>query len=98
MKILKIVGIVVAILIVILIALPFIINVNSFRPRIESELTQALGRQVTVGNLSLSLLSGNVGAFLAAFEPMVPAHLLEATERYRDHARPARDHAAEEAG
>lgn len=62
MKILKIIGIVVAILIVILIALPFLINVNSFRPKIESELTSALGRQVTVGNLSLSLLSGNVEA------------------------------------
>ena len=62
MKILKIVGIVVAILLVILIALPFLINVNSFRPKIESELSDALGRQVTVGNLSLSLLSGNVEA------------------------------------
>lgn len=62
MKILKIVGIVVAILLVILIALPFLINVNSFRPKIESELTTALGRQVTVGNLSLSLLSGSVEA------------------------------------
>jgi len=62
MKILKIVGIVVAILLVVLIALPFLINVNSFRPKIESELSDALGRQVTVGNLSLSPLSGNVGA------------------------------------
>jgi AsmA protein len=62
MKILKIVGIVVAVLLVILIALPFLINVNSFRPKIESELTDALGRQVTVGNLSLSLLSGSVEA------------------------------------
>jgi AsmA protein len=62
MKILKIVGIVVAILLLVLIALPFLINVNSFRPKIESELTSALGRQVTLGNLSLSLLSGNVGA------------------------------------
>ena len=62
MKILKIVGIVVAVLLVILIAIPFLINVNSFRPKIETELTTALGRQVTVGNLSLSILSGTVGA------------------------------------
>jgi len=62
MKILKIVGIVIAILLVVLIVLPFIINVNSFRPKIESELSDALGRQVTVGNLSLSLLSGTVRA------------------------------------
>jgi len=59
---LKIAGIVLAILVAVLIALPFLINVNSFRPRIESELSDALGRQVTVGNLSLSLLSGSVGA------------------------------------
>jgi AsmA protein len=59
---LKIVGIVVAVLIVILIALPFLINVNSFRPRIEAEATEALGRQVKVGNLSLSILSGSVSA------------------------------------
>lgn len=61
-RILKIVGIVVAVVIVILIALPFLINVNSFRPRIEAEATQALGREVKVGNLSLSILSGAVSA------------------------------------
>ncbi len=62
MKALKIIGIVVAVLIVIAIALPFLINVNSFRPKLESELTDALGRQVKVGNLSLSILSGSVSA------------------------------------
>jgi AsmA protein len=62
MKALKIIGIVVAILLVIAIALPFLINVNSFRPKLESELTEALGRQVKVGNLSLSILSGSVTA------------------------------------
>src|SRR5215469_11247934 len=62
MKILKIVGIIVAVLIVILIAIPFLIDANTFRPKLESELTDALGRQVKVGNLSLSLLSGAVTA------------------------------------
>jgi len=61
-KIVKIVGIVVALLIVIAIALPFLINVNSFRPQIESSLSSALGRPVKVGNLSLSILSGSVEA------------------------------------
>ena len=62
MKALKIIGIAVAILLLIVIALPFLINVNSFRPKLESELTEALGRQVKVGNLSLSILSGSVSA------------------------------------
>lgn len=59
---LKIAGIVVACLLVVSIALPFLINVNTFRPKLESEASSALGRQVTVGNLSLSILSGSVGA------------------------------------
>lgn len=59
---LKIVGIVIAVLIVIVLVLPFVVNVNDYRPRIESELTNALGRDVTVGNLSLSLWSGSLAA------------------------------------
>jgi AsmA protein len=61
-RILKIAAIAFAILLVILVALPLLINFNSFRPKIESELEAALGRQVTVGNLSLSILSGSVVA------------------------------------
>lgn len=59
---LKIVGIIVAVLIVIAIAIPFFIDANSFRPKIESDLSATLGRPVKVGNLSLSLLSGSVAA------------------------------------
>jgi AsmA protein len=61
-RILKIGAIAFGILLVILIALPMLINVNSFRPKIESELAAALGRQVRVDNLSLSILSGSVVA------------------------------------
>jgi len=61
-RILKWIAIVIAVLIVIALALPFLINVNTFRPQIESQLTQVLGRKVTVGNLKLSILSGSVGA------------------------------------
>jgi len=59
---LRIIAIVIGILIVIAIALPFLVDVNSFRPKLESELTAALGRQVKVGNLSLSIFSGTVSA------------------------------------
>jgi len=60
--VLKVIGIVVAVLIVAAIAIPFLVNVNSFRPQIESNLSSALGRPVKVGNLSLSILSGSVQA------------------------------------
>ena len=58
---LRVLGIAVAVVVLILIALPFLINVNSFRPKIESEATNALGRSVKLGNLSLSILAGTVG-------------------------------------
>src|SRR5689334_25266290 len=61
-RLLKWIAIAVAIIIVLILVLPFVINVNDFRPRIESELTTALGRKVTVGDLSLSLWSGSLGA------------------------------------
>lgn len=61
-KRLKIVGIVVAVVIVILLCIPLFINANTFRPTLESDLTQALGRQVKVGDLSLSLFTGSVTA------------------------------------
>jgi AsmA protein len=58
----KIIGAVAVVLIVAVIAIPFVLDVNAFRPRIEAELSTALGRAVTVGNLHLSLLSGSVSA------------------------------------
>jgi AsmA protein len=61
-KVLKIVGIVVGVALLLVIAVPFFINVNNYRPQIESNLSSALGRPVKVGNLSLSILSGSVEA------------------------------------
>ena len=43
----KIIGSVAAVLIVVVIAIPFLMDVNAFRPRIEAELSTALGRAVT---------------------------------------------------
>ena len=59
---LKIAAIIVGALILIMIIVPFFINANSFRPKLESDLSTALGRQVKVGDLSLSLFSGSVKA------------------------------------
>jgi AsmA protein len=41
---------------------PFLIPVNHFRPQIEEQASTALGRKVQIGNLSLSLFSGSLGA------------------------------------
>ena len=59
---LKIAAIVVGALIVIVLIIPLFIDANSFRPELESKLSAALGRPVKVGNLSLSIFSGAVGA------------------------------------
>lgn len=49
-------------IIVILLVLPFLIPVNKFRPTIEQKASEALGRKVQIGNLSLSILGGSLGA------------------------------------
>src|SRR5271170_7137559 len=59
-KPLIIVGAVVAVLIVIVLALPLLVDVNKFKPEVETQMTTALGRKVTVGKLRLSVLSGGV--------------------------------------
>lgn len=61
-KALRWLAIVLALLLVIALAIPFLIDVNQFRPRLEAELTQALGRDVKLGDLKLSILSGSVEA------------------------------------
>lgn len=62
MKFLRIIGIIVIVVVIGIVAIPFFIDVNQFRPRLEAELTGALGRPVTVGNLKLSVWSGTVEA------------------------------------
>ncbi|HXM14843.1 MAG TPA: AsmA family protein [Candidatus Eremiobacteraceae bacterium] len=59
---LKIIGIVIVVLILLVVIAPFLIPVNHFRPEIEQQASAALGRKVDVGNLSLSLFSGSLGA------------------------------------
>jgi AsmA protein len=58
---LKWIGIAFVVLIVILFVLPFFIPVNRFKPTIEQKASEALGRKVQVGNLSLSILGGSLG-------------------------------------
>ncbi|HUN88842.1 MAG TPA: AsmA family protein [Terriglobales bacterium] len=59
---LVIVGVILAIVVVIILVIPFFFNANRYKPEIESRLSKSLGRQVTVGDLSLSLFSGGISA------------------------------------
>lgn len=59
-KILITIGIVVAVIVVVLAILPLLINANSFKPRVQDELTKATGRNVTIGDLSASIYSGGL--------------------------------------
>jgi AsmA protein len=61
-RIAKVLGIALALLIVVAISLPFLINANQFRPMLEGKLSQGLGREVKLGDLKFSILSGGVTA------------------------------------
>jgi len=56
----KVVLAVAALGLVILAVVPFLVNADSFRPQIESQLSSSLNRKVTLGHLSLSLLTGSL--------------------------------------
>ena len=51
-------GIVVGVLLLIVIIVPLFINVDSFRPDLEKKISAALNRQVHIGKLEASILSG----------------------------------------
>lgn len=61
-KLVRYVLIAAAVVVVVLLCLPFFVNANSFRPTIEQRLSAALGRKVQVGDLSLSIFSGSLTA------------------------------------
>lgn len=55
-------AIVVGVILLILIITPFFINADQFRPRIETALSQELGRKVQLGHISVSLFTGSLSA------------------------------------
>src|SRR5712671_5151141 len=61
-RLLVISGIVVGVLLLVIIAVPLFINVDNFRPDLEKKLSAALNRQVHIGKLDASLLSGGASA------------------------------------
>jgi len=61
-RLLIISGIIVGVLVLVIIAVPLFINVDSFRPDLEKKISAALNRQVHIGKLDASLLSGGASA------------------------------------
>jgi AsmA protein len=61
-RILLVIGILIGVLLLAVVALPFLIDANRFRPLLESELKRGLGREVKLGDLKLTILSGGVTA------------------------------------
>src|SRR5690242_15058091 len=61
-RLLLIAGVLVILLIASVVALPFMVDPNRFRPMLESELTSALARQVRLGDLKLAVWKGSVTA------------------------------------
>ena len=58
----RVIGIVLALLLLVVFSLPFLISADRFKPALESRLSAALGRRVTIGSLRLSILAGGVTA------------------------------------
>jgi AsmA protein len=90
-KTLIIVGAIVALLLIVILILPSLIDANRFKPEIQTKLGTALGRNVQIGNIKLSIFSGGVvvddvaisddpafsnSQFLAAKELTVGVHLI----------------------
>jgi AsmA protein len=61
-KMLYVAGGLAGIVVILLITAYLLIDANSFRPTIETQLSNSLGRKVTIGDLSLSLFSGGISA------------------------------------
>src|ERR1051325_10982162 len=61
-RLLVIAGIAIAVLLLIVILVPLFINVDSFRPDLEKKLSAALNRNVQIGKLDASILSGGASA------------------------------------
>lgn len=52
----------VALVLVVVVIVPLLVNADTFRPRLEQQLSSAMGRTIALGHLSFSLLSGSIVA------------------------------------
>ncbi|MGA8232789.1 MAG: AsmA family protein [Candidatus Acidiferrales bacterium] len=60
---LGILGGIVGVALIVILILPSIIDANRFRPKMESDLSLALNRKVSIGNVRLAILSGGVKVY-----------------------------------
>lgn len=58
----KIAAGVAGLLVLVALSIPFFVHADTFRPTIEDQLSRALGRQITLGHLSLSVFKGSLVA------------------------------------
>jgi AsmA protein len=58
----KVVLAVVVLFVAVLVIVPFFVNGTALKPTVENQLSSAIGRRVTIGSLSFSLLSGSLVA------------------------------------
>lgn len=58
----RIAGGIVVLFVLVIVIVPFFVNADTFRPTIEQKISAAIGRPVTLGHLSFSLLSGSLVA------------------------------------
>src|SRR6266567_7790701 len=61
-RLLVISGIILVVIVLIVVVVPLFINVDSFRPDLETKLSAALNRSVHIGKLDASILSGGASA------------------------------------
>jgi AsmA protein len=75
----------VVLVIVLVVAIKLFVNANTFRPTIEKQLAATLGRDVKVGNLSLSLFRGSLVAegLRVADDPKFSAEPFLTAEEFR---------------
>ena len=57
---LKLVIAAIVVVVIAVVLIPFFVNADAFRPKLQEQLSTAMGRRITLGHLSLSLLSGSL--------------------------------------
>ena len=60
------IGVLVALVVLVVVAIPLFLNADTLRTRIENTLSTSLGRKVTIGKVDVSILSGGLVASNAA--------------------------------